>query len=364
MTRRWCSLAAACAFVALAAGLHGDAALRAQQPDLLYVCVQDDAKIAVVDMGSRAVARTIDLVKLGFPATAKPHYIVVEPDGQHWYVSLIGANRVVKFDRSDRVVAQFEMETPGMLALAGADTLVVTRSMSAVNPPKRIAIVNRVTMKGNEVDVIFPRPHPMAASKNGYAYTGSLGVNQIASVSLADERVEIIPVTGATHSFVQFALSPDGQTLVGSTEVSGQLLVFDLAAPAKPKLAKSIPVGKMAFDPSYAPDGRSVYVPVKSTNDVAVIDTATWTVKSRIADAAFAQPHQVVFSADGTTAFVTNNNKMDHMADPAHASHPMPAGAAADGTASLVVIETRTGRVVTAIPLGRNLTGMGTRPRG
>ena len=88
---------------------------------------------------------------------------------------------------------------------------------------------------------------------------------------------------------------------------------------------------------------------MKSTNDVAVIDTATWTVKSRIADAAFAQPHQIVFSADGATAFVTNNNKMDHMADPAHAGHAMPAGRPA-GRPSLVVIDTKTGRVVKALP--------------
>jgi len=215
MTRRGLLVSALCVAAAAAGGPRWGASLGARQPDLLYVCIQDDAKIAVVDMGSRAVLRTIDLVKLGFPTTAKPHFVVVEPDGQHWYVSLIGANRVVKFDRVDRIAGQFEMETPGMLALSGPDTLVVTRSMSAVNPPKRIAIVNRGTMKGDEVDVIFPRPHPMAASKAGYAYTGSLGVNQMASVSLADQRVEIVPVTGATHAFVQFALSPDGRTLVG-----------------------------------------------------------------------------------------------------------------------------------------------------
>jgi DNA-binding beta-propeller fold protein YncE len=87
-----------------------------------------------------------------------------------------------------------------------------------------------------------------------------------------------------------------------------------------------------------------------------VVDAATWAVKSRIKDAAFKQPHQIVFSPDGATAFVTNNNKMDHMADPAHAGHDMPAG---DTTASLVVINAKTHKVEGAIPLGKNLTGMG-----
>ena len=96
-----------------------------QAAPLLYVCIQDDAKVAVVDMAKAAVVRTIDLQKLGFPATAKPHYIVVEPDGSNWYVSLIGANKVVKFDAQDRVAASFDMETPGMLSFAAGAKLVL-----------------------------------------------------------------------------------------------------------------------------------------------------------------------------------------------------------------------------------------------
>ena len=336
-----------------------DAGRATSAGELLYVCVQDDAKIAVVDIAAKTVERTLDLQTLGFPATAKPHFIVVEPGGAHWFVSLIGANRVVKFDRQDRVVGQFEMETPGMLALSSTgNRLVVSRSMSAVNPPKRVAVIDPKTMKGDEIDVLLPRPHPMAVAKSGYAYTGSLGVNQIASIALDGERVQIVPVAGDTHSLVQFALSPDESTLVASAEISGQLLVFDLGDAVKPKLIKSIPVGRMAFDPVFTPDGRFVYVPVKSTNDIAVIDVASGAVVRRLTDPSFKEPHQIVFSADGSTAFVTNNNKMDHMADPAHAGHAMPA-AGAGGAASLSVIDVKTGRVEKAIELGRNLTGMG-----
>jgi DNA-binding beta-propeller fold protein YncE len=350
--------------VALTVTSAAPRALSAQQPtDLLYVCIQDEAKIAVVDIGARQLLRTIDLTRLGFSATAKPHYIVVEPDGAHWYVSLIGANRVLKFDRNDSVVAQFEMEVPGMMALAPAsDVLMVSRSMSAVNPPPRVGVVRRSRMQGDELDVLFPRPHPMVVAPNGYAYTGSLGVNQIASINLADDRVEIIPVDGPAHSFVQFAISPDGRTLVGSTDVSGQLFVFDLTEPANPTLVTSIDVGKMAFDPAFTPDGRSVYVPVKSTSEVAVISTADWTITGRIKDPAFQQPHQIVFSPDGATAFVTNNNKMDHMADPAHAGHAMPGTTQDSGDgAALAIIDVRAQRVVKTIALGKNLTGMGTR---
>src|SRR5687767_12824920 len=126
--------------LAIAAGVFPRAASPPQAPGHLYVCVQDDAKIAVVDLAKAEVVRTIDLTALGYPTTSKPHYIVVEPGGAFWYVSLIGANKVVKFDRAGKPLAHFEMETPGMLSFAGANQLVVSRSMSAVNPPKRLAI--------------------------------------------------------------------------------------------------------------------------------------------------------------------------------------------------------------------------------
>ena len=348
----------AAAVVCTLSWFGGSAALPAATPQasqLLYVCVQDDAKIAVVDMAKAEVVRTIDLQALGYPATAKPHYIVVEPGGAHWYVSLIGANKVVKFDRAGKPVAFFEMETPGMLSFAGTNQLVVSRSMSAVNPPKRIAIINREAMTGDEVDILFPRPHPVGVA-GGFAYTASLGVNQLAAISLADEKVTLVDVTGPTHAFVQFAVSPDRKTLVSSTEVSGQLLVFDLATPAKPALKASLPLGKMVFDPVFTPDGKFVWVPVKMSNEIAVIDAGSWKEVARIKDPSFMQPHQVVFSADGRTAFVTNNNKMDHMADPAHAGHAMPG---MDGTAALSVIDVATRKVTKTLPLGKNLTGMG-----
>jgi DNA-binding beta-propeller fold protein YncE len=133
-----------------------------------------------------------------------------------------------------------------------------------------------------------------------------------------------------------------------------------LSSPASPKLIRTIDVGKMAFDPVFTPDGKFVWVPVKSSNELVVIDAAKWTEVARIKDPSFRQPQQIVFSADGATAFVTNNNKMDHMADPAMAGHAMPG---MDDPGALVIVNVKTRTVEKAIPLGKNLTGMGTRGR-
>jgi DNA-binding beta-propeller fold protein YncE len=361
MRSRFSKAAAACAVLVMCAthGIAHPGALAGQGGELLYVCIQDEAKIAVIDVATQELVRTIDLTKLGFSPNAKPHHVVVAPDGLHWYASLIGENRVVRFDREGEMVGQFQMETPGMLAFDSTrQLLVASRSMSAVNPPARISVIRGDSMTGDEIDVFFPRPHPMVISADGkWAYTGSLGVNQLAAVDLETEEVTLTSIDGPAHSLVQFSLSPDGRTLVAATELTGMLLAFDRGDPARPKLIASVDVGPMAFDPIFAPDGATVWVPVKGANQIAIVDARDWKVIQRIEGRGLLQPHAVVFSTDGQWAFVSNNNKADHMAAPGQEGH----AGTADGNGNVTVIDATSRQITKVIDLGKNVTGMGTR---
>ena len=339
-------LAAAAALAA--GGLSGAAA---QQPGpiserLLYVCVQDDAAVAVVDMESLATVSVIRLDALGFGPRAAPHDIAVAPDGRHWYVSLVGEHRVLRFDGEDSVVGSAGMETPGMLRLApGGDLLAVTRSMSAVDPPRWVGIAETSGMVLDEVDVLFPRPHGLAIHPDGrFAYAASLATNQVATIDLASGRVGITEVPGPPHALVQMVVSGDGRTLVATAELSGELLVFGLGDPSSPSAVVSVPLGARPFDPVFSPDGASVWIPLKGADEVAVVERASWSVSARIAGEGIHEPHAVEFSPDGRRAFVTNS---------------APPGA--EVPARLVVIDTRTRQLEAALPLGSNLTGMGRR---
>jgi DNA-binding beta-propeller fold protein YncE len=336
----------------------GVPALDAPGRHLLVVCVQDEAQLAIVDMDSFEVVHRIDLRELGYSERAQPHHAVVEPDGSHFYVTLIGENRVLKFDRNYQVVGEAPMQAAGMLALEkGGDRLFVSRSMSAVNPPQRIGIVQRSTMEIEELDIFFAQPHAMVVDPEGrYAYTASLGVNQAASVDLGTERVTLVELEGPNHVIVQFAISPDGRWMVGSGEMSGELVVLDLAADrANPPVVLRVPVGHMAFDPTFSPDGRQVWVPVKHTDEVVVLETDGWQEVRRISGRGIDAPHQVVFSHDGALAFVSNNNKNPH------AMHGPVEDDGGDG--AVVVVATASGEIVEVVRLGRNVTGIGTRPR-
>ncbi len=332
----------------------------AQEGPYLYVCVQDEARVAIIDVESLEVVRSVDLTALGFSRTANPHHVAVEPGGERWYVSLIGENRVARFDRAGDLLGTFEMSTPGMLSFdAGSGVLMASRSMSAVNPPTRVGWVDTRTMEGEEIDVFLPRPHPMALSPDGrWAYTGSLGVNQIAAIDLETEDVTLTDLEGPPHALVQFDISDDGRTMVAATELSGRLLAFDLSDPAHPRQVASLELGPMVFDPVFGPGGTTVWVPVKGANEVAIVRTSDWTVERRLAFESFRQPHQVVFSADGTRAFVSSNNKADHMSGMAdHAGH---AGMESDTmNGNVTVIDVRSYEVAEVIELGRNVTGMG-----
>jgi len=329
---------------------------------LLYVCNQNDATVSVIDVATMTVQRTVDLKTLGFSANAKPHHVAVEPDGSFWYVTLIGDNRIVKLDRGDRVVAQAQFETPGMLALhPTADLLFVGRSMTAVNPPARIGVLRRSDLRLDEVNVLFPRPHALSIHPNGtVVYTASLAVNQMATLDVNTERVELIQVAGPQHALMQFAISPDGGTLAVSAELSGRVLLYDLANPMKPMWMAEIPVEAQPFDPAFSPDGRYLVLGNKGTNAVTIIDPAKRAILGLVRGAGIAQPHGTLISPDSRFAYVSNNNlkgTSEHaMHEMVGGSQSMPAQPAGPG--AIVVIDLNGRRIAKVIQVGHNAAGI------
>lgn len=324
----------------------------------VYVTNQDDASVSVFDAASLEALGTVDLGTLGFSSNAKPHHVAVEPDGSFWYVSLIGENRVLKFDRENRLVDQAEFEVPGMLALdVSSDRLYVGRSMSAVNPPQRIGVIDRASMTVEEIPVLYPRPHALTPHPtHGVVYSASLAENTMAVVDPVEEESEIVaidpPPVGhgghAVHTLVQFAVSPDGSTMVGTGEMSNAMLVFDLADPTSPRLVKQVAVEARPWHPVFSPDGRWVWFANKGANSVTVVDSRDWTVADVVRGEGLAEPHGAAIPDDGRYVFISSNNLNGEYAD-------------APGT--LTVIDAATREIVRVLPVGANATGVGTQAR-
>ncbi len=344
----------ACATTVGAGGPSGPSAGAAQgSPDLLYVCNQDAATVSIIDATSLRVLETLDLRTLGFPSNAKPHHVQVEPDGSYWYLSLIGANTVVKLDRRNAVVARAEFEVPGMLALDPlSDRLYVGRSMSAVNPPQRIGIITRSTMAIDEIDVFIARPHALTVSRDGrYVYSGSLAENRIAALAVDRDETTLTEIAGHHHHMLmQFAVAPDGRHMVASGEMSGELLVFDLDQSGAPAVRHTVSVNAAPWDPVYTRDGRYVVLGNQRTNTITVVDANTWRVAKVLQHPAIAEPWGSVASADGRYVFVSNQN--------ARGSYTTPSG---EQVGNVVAIDIQSWSIAAVIPVGKGATGIGTR---
>lgn len=334
----------------------------------LYVTNQGGASISVIDIARREEVARIDLQALGFGPNARPHDTAVEPDGSFWYASLIGENRVLKFDRDNRLVGQVEMEVPGLIvAHPTRDLLLAGRSMSAVNPPSSVALIRRSDMTLlEEVEVVYPRPHALATRRDQWAYSASLAENRMAVLDVESEDVTLIDLpapaahdsaamadhaghAGMTpHTLVEFAIAPDGRTMVAGGQISGELMVFDLSDPAAPRIVHRIHLGGAPWHPAFTPDGRWVYVPLNRADQVAVVDAASWELVDRIEGRGLAEPHGAAPSPDGRLMFVSNNNT----------GGTYVPGGPDPNAGTVVAIDTSTREIVAVIEVGPYATGL------
>lgn len=278
----------------------------------LYVANEASGVVSVVDPESGAV-EVVDLRALGYGPDSKPHHVAVEPDGSHWYVSLIARNRVLKFDRANRLVDSVAFEVPGLMALGPrGDALWVGRSMSAVNAPQRLGRIDPRTMEIEEFDVFVPMPHAIATDPSGrWVFTGSMHENTLVRLEPDADQAELIRLPGEqtmAHGLVHYAVSPDGRTLVSTAEHTGRLLVFDVSSPPAMTLLREIQVGAQPWYPSFSPDGREVWFGNLGADEVTVVDASTWRVSQVIRGDGIAEPHGMTISPDGRRVYLTNRN--------------------------------------------------------
>jgi YVTN family beta-propeller protein len=259
---------------------------------------------------------------------------------------------VLKLDRLNRLVGQADFEAAGMLALdPTGDRLYVSRSMSVVNPPQRVGMVERSTMQIEEVDVFFPRPHALVVDPHsGRFFSASMGPNSLAYAPVGREEVDLLSFEGPMHMLVQLAVSPDGHWMAGGGQMSGEVVVFDLGGD-EPHAVRVVPVGGQPWHPAFTPDGAELWVPDQTGNRVSIIDTRTWSVADVIEHPALVQPHGTLVSSDGTTVYVTARNLSG-------AYRPADGGDGRPGT--VVVIDAATREVRTVIEVGRYAAGLAT----
>ena len=324
----------------------------------VYVANQSSASVSVIDVASGEVIHTVDVTALGFDMNSRPHHTAPDPDGEHWYVSLIGGGNVLRFNSDFQLAGQAPFETPGLLAVDPARNLLyVGRSMMAVNPPQRIGAIDLADMGIEELDVFFQRPHALVVDAEGNRiFSASLVENSVAVVDGESGDPELARVDGPPHTLVQFALSPDRAHLVATTQLTGKLLVFDAASPDLALVAE-VDVGTQPWHPVFAPDGAHVYFGAKDDDAIIEVETAGWTVSRRLSGEGIVEPHGAAVTADGRYLFVSNRNLKGTYTPMAEVENNADVG-------TVVKIDLETFEVVTVTEVGTYPAGISIGPAG
>lgn len=327
--------------------------------DRLYLCNQNQNMVSIIDTRANVVIRNIKFDELGYSNDASPHFTVIEPDGQFWYVSLIRDGKVLKLNTRNEVVAEANVAVPAMLALHPTEDLIyVSRFMDAVSPPTSIFVFKRSTLEpaedveNGEIPVLFRIPHAMVSDNAGnFIYTASIPQNQLIVIDHRNKEVAQFISLGANKGPLQARISPDDRTLYLSLQAAGQVVVVDISNPAQRAIVDSIQVEQNPWHPAFSLDGSRVYIGNNGSNSISVIDVATRTVVATVRGAGLAQPHGSAVSKHGYF-YISNRNLLGEYVPRQDFGDNATAG-------TVAVVDANSLNIVKVLEVGRFASGLG-----
>ena len=322
---------------------------------IISVCASEDL-LAVTDIATNFVIRYVPVGSAANPSLpfGSPHHVKVDAQGEYFYVTLINSQQLWKFSASTyELVGTVSIPfQPADVALTpSGDSAYVTSFSSVVG---LVTLVNTETM---QILSSIPGP-PFAVNPHGIvlsndaqkAYVGNAGSGNMTVINTADNSTSLMALDtlgnpfGSDVSPYLVAVTPDDRYLFVTDYAQGgeNVFVIDLVTdPSKP--SHVIPVGGRTIHVAITPDGSKAFVCNFDLNSVNVISIPDFTVTT-ISNVG-KQPHGVVFTPDGRTAYVTTENTLTP--EPPH--HP---ASGSSGVSFVYVIDVQTLRITQSIEVG------------
>ena len=320
---------------------------------MLVACSSEDL-IAVIDVQTNLLIRYINVGSSADPTApfGTPHHVKVDPTGQHFYATLINSQQLWKFSSTT-----YELEgtvgipfQPADLTFSPTgDTAYVT---SFTSNPGLVTLVDTRTMRA--LGSIYPPfsslPHGIVISHDASKlFVTNAGSGNVAMINTADNSASLIALDTLGNPFSSVSpylvdLTPDDRYLFVTDYAQGgeNVYIIDLVSdPTKPSYV--IPIGGRSVHVAVTPDGQSAFVCNLTTNSVHVISIPDFSVTT-IANVG-KQPHGVLFTPDGTKAYVTTENILDP--DPPH--HPSSSSV---GVSYVYVIDVASLQILQEIEIG------------
>lgn len=276
--------------------------------------------VAVIQPNER---RTVRLIPVGGRPNSldAAHYVILSPDKNYFYVSLIQEGYVEKYNATTyALVGRMQAPSnPAHIEISGdGHNGFVTNFFSGTSETiTRRFDAHNMTVNGTFSDVAMTGPHGMALSPDDkWLYVTSEIGEYIFKISAenfyaSDSTYIKGPIDptvppggqGTTHFRpYQIVLSPDGSLMYVSCRGSNEVRIYrtnDLVQ------VNAIALGTNAFPllMKLTSDGKYLFVCNRNNNTVSVINCQTQTVQTTIPNVGV-QPHGVDFTADGQYAII------------------------------------------------------------
>lgn len=313
---------------------------RQQYKEKLYVAVEGEGKVAVIDPKDKKVIKNIDLSSKHEEGqmTFKPHNIQVAPDGKTVWVTANAGSHFENPSHSLRLVTDVYSDHAGEMGSPPDEIIAIDTQKDQITIRIPITIdahlahvvitsdnnfayvaaqegnaVYKVDIKSQNIDRKIElkegsQPHGIRLSPDeSFAYVALMEGKSLGIISLEDDSVTQVPLEGKA---VQTGVTPDGAYALTSVYDTKKLALYEidtknLTYVDLPEEAK----GPVQMYPT--PDSKYVYVADQgyyfnqpAAETVYKIDLAQKKVIAKIK--AGSAPHGVVISNDGKLLYVTN----------------------------------------------------------
>jgi YVTN family beta-propeller protein len=297
------ALAAVSSLASCGAGEEG-----AASGERLWVANAGSGTLSVVDVLRGEVVETVELAEPGMGS----HGIAITPDERFVYAADMKTGDVFKIDtESLATVATIPTETDGH----GIDITPDGRWVF-VSGSERVAVIETATDEVAKTLSTESPSHITASPDSRFVYLTNLLTHQVSVIDVAKREivsaVTVGPAGWAVGTFDapggwgpnEVAVSPDGSRVYSADYDSGTITTIDVTTPAEPSVVAVTEVGGTPHGVVCSPDGGELWIANRSTHEVAIFDTKSRKVVSRI-DLGDYEANHVAFSADGETVYVT-----------------------------------------------------------
>jgi YVTN family beta-propeller protein len=230
----------------------------------------DGQRIDVIDIASGKIVHVIDL-----PHGVRPHMPLFDPAGKTLYVSTELDKTVTAFDpHTYKEIGTLPtgQEQSHMFIVSHDGKRMYTANVgpgnvSVIDIPTRM-VVATIPISGNTQRISI-------SNDDKYVFTSDQTKPQLAVIDTATNTVkQWVPLPGLGYGT---ASTKDGRSLLVALPHESKLAVVDLKTMA---VVKTLDMPGPAQEIVVRPDGRMAYV--SCLKQVAVIDTANWTVPTTI----------------------------------------------------------------------------------